>query len=355
MVQLFEAHKNWRERKPDERFSTLKELHEMVLARRQASVESQVVPSSMVFSTHDNDVVLQGEKSLAVPSHWAFTQMCDLLEAPAPWLRKLTGELAAENLNFAAKSAPRERMAMMWANGSTPGIVRCFTTLAYSRLWDSDIVQMLREMTQDESNGWHRPPAMTDGQYPSGIYGSDRNVFVFLCNENNPLQGDEGHQLNRGFFCWNSEVKQQSFGFSAFLYDRICGNHIIWGAEKLFDIRMWHIGQGMSFRAQQELGRVLGAYANASTQKDQIVIDAARQKVIASTRDDTLAFLSAKNIGWNRTEAEKIVVAVEKEGKDPTNLWNLVNGATQMSQERGYTDERTSQDRRAGRMLNVVF
>ncbi len=111
----------------------------------------------------------------------------------------------------------------------------------------------------------------------------------------------------------------------------------------------------MSFRAQQELGRVLGAYANASTQKDQAVIDAARKKIVASTRDETLNFLSAKNIGWNRADAEKIVGIVEEEGKDPTVLWNLVNGATRMSQTRGYTDERTSQDRRAGRMLNVVF
>jgi len=354
-MELFSAHKQWRDRAPDERFSTLKELHETVLARRQASVESHVVPSSMVFTTHENDVVLQGAQSLAVPSHWAFTQMCDLLEAPAPWIRKLPATLAADNLNFAAKSAPRERMAMMWANGSTPGIVRCFTTLAYSRLWDSDIVQMLREMTQDETNGWHRPPAITDNEYPSGIYGSDRNVFVFLVNEQNKLDDGEEGGLARGFFCWNSEVRQQSFGFSAFLYKSVCGNHIVWGAEKLFDIRMWHIGQGMSFRAQQELGRVLGAYANASTQKDQVVIDAARQKIVANTRDETLGFLSAKNIGWNRAEAEKIVVAVEKQGKDPTNLWNLVNGATRMSQERGYTDERTSQDRRAGRMLNIVF
>ncbi len=358
---LFEAHREWRERKPDERFWSLKELHEVTLARHQASVESRVVPNTMTFSVADNNnVVLQGAQSLAVPTHWAFNQMCDLFDAPAPWIRKLPATLAADSLNFAAKSAPREQMAMMWANGGNPGVVRCFTTLMYSRLWDSDVVQLLRQMTQDEQGGWHRPPAMTDDKYPSGIYASDRNMFVFLVNEQNRIEdGDEGG-LARGFFCWNSEVRQMSFGFKAFLYKYVCGNHIVWGAENLFDLRMIHIGQGMSYRAQRELGSILGAYISRSTKDEQVVIDAARVKQIGDgTRQSAIDWLSTRGKGnfgqWQTREAEKIVVEVEKQGKDPTNLWNLVNGATRVSQERGYTDERTNMDRKAGRMLEVVF
>lgn len=365
--QLFEAHRQWRDRAPDERFASLKDLHEMVLARRQASVQSRVrIPDLRFEYAQDlKEVVTVGSNSVAVPTHWAFTQLCDYVSADARWLRRVGSgptadlDLVARNLNWATQNAPRDTMAMLWANGGRPGVVRCFTTLAYSRLWDADVVRWLREMTQDESNGWHRPPAYTDDKYPSGIYGSDRNVFVFLVNESNALH-DGDKPLNRGFFCWNSEVKQMSFGFKAFIYDRTCGNHIVWGAEELFNIRMVHIGEHITERASREISRILGAYINAPTQADQAIIDRARVKQIASTKEEAVEWLTSgkhRAMRWSQHDAVELTDFVEKElGADPTNLWKLVDGATRLSQTKTtHTDERTTLDRRAGQLLEVVF
>jgi hypothetical protein len=58
-------------------------------------------------------------------------------------------------------------MLMLWANGSKPGTVRCFSTPSYARLWDYTVVDLIRTLTQDESNGWHIKIETTHEQEPA--------------------------------------------------------------------------------------------------------------------------------------------------------------------------------------------
>ncbi len=357
-MELFESHKQWRERPADERFNTLAELHAVTLARREASVASRVRVNQLKFELNPDvgDIVLAGAQSLAIPSHWAFGQLCDYTDLPAPHLRRLPADLVVQELNWGVQNAPREEIVMLWANGTTPGIVRCFTTPSYGRLWDSDVVAWLRQMTQDESNGWKRPHAMDeDKRGPAGIYGGDRNIFCFLVNDAVRIDDGSPNGLARGFFCWNSEVRQMSFGFRAFLYQYVCSNHIVWGAEELFSLRMIHLGDGMTARASRELNRVIGAYLNSSSDNDQAVITAARNKEIAKTKDETVEFLRGKKFGFGEKEAAEIVLAAELAGDNPRNLWALVTSATRLSQRQPNADKRNELDKRAGRLLEVVF
>ena len=63
-----------------------------------------------------------------------------------------------------------------------------------------------------------------------------------------------------------------------------------------------------------------------------------------------------KGIKYTLTDATELVDYVEQDlGRDPTKVWNLVDGATRLSQRSKYTDERTEMDRKAGRLLEVVF
>ncbi len=354
-LNLFEAHKQWRERPADERFWTLRELHETTLARREASVASRVSVRDLKFDSIGENVTIVGQHNASVPSNWAFNQLCKLVDVPAAHYAEMPAQLVAQNLNWAVSRAPRDTMSMLWANGQTPGITRCFTTTYYHRLWDSDIIGWLRRMTQDETNGWKRPRAHTDDQYPSGIYGGDRNIFVFLVNDENRIDDGSDGGLGRGFFCWNSEVYGLSFGFKAFLYRYVCGNHIVWGAEELFDLRMIHAGNTMSNRAEREFNRVINAYLDAPASEEQKVIDAARVKVIGSTTNDAVKFLIDSPAHFTRSDANSIVNHAETLGTDPTNLYNLVNAATNLSQNKKHADARNDMDRKAGRLLEVVF
>lgn len=358
---LYEASRQWASRPPDERYWTLKDLHEACLARHEASVESRLTLKDITFEAGADEraLVIQEQQSVASPSHLAFDQVCRLVDAPAPWLRRQPAALVADQLNWAVRAddAPRDSMVMLWQKGAGgDSLVRAFTTTTYGRLWDSDLVSWLRRMTQDETNGWQRPPAYTDNKYPSGYYSSDRDLFVFMVNPARPLKGGPDNELNRGFFCWNTETQggaRQSFGFRAFTYDRVCGNHIVWGAEDIFKVFMAHVGQGMSLRAQRETERVLGAYLNSGAQQEEQAIAAAMQFNIGATKDKATEWLRAR--GFTKADAEAAWENAIQRGANPTTLWEAVGSLTRLSQTKGWAGERNEMDRKAGKLLEAVF
>lgn len=357
---LFRAHREWRDRPADERYPTLKALYEAVHARREASVASVVDPTTLraeavgIGSSSKELAILGPSDQPAIPTHWAFSQLCSYSDAPGAWLRRLPADMAAFNLSWALQHSPRQQLEMVWANGSAPATIRCFNTPMYARMWDEVLVQWLRRATDDEQNGWHRPPAKTDGEYPSGYYAGDRNIFCFCVNDQNRI--DDGKQgLGRGFFCWNSEVRQMGFGFEAFLYEFVCGNHIVWGAHKLFSLRMSHLGEMFIEKAASKLKRALGLYLNAGAATEQKLINQARKQTIAADKQGVIDLLSSRRIGFNLRESDAIVTQAEQDGDDPTVLWSVVNGATALSQQRfAHTDERTAWDRKAGKLLDLV-
>lgn len=356
MSELFAAHKQWFSRPDDERYRTLAEMHSVAEARHQASVASRVHINTLewVAGQGERDLFLAGSKSMAVPSNWAFSQACTYLDAPAAFLRRQPAPLVAENLNWASHNAERQELVMLWANGPE-GCVRCFSTPLYGRLWDSDVIAWLRQLTADETNGWHRPHAMDEDKRPSGYYLGDRNLFAFMVNDDVRIEDGSKEGLARGFFIWNSEVNQMSFGMRAFLYRYVCGNHIVWGAEDIFNLRMIHLGQGMSRHASREFQRVVNGYLTSSTEAEAAVIEGARKKAVAKTPEDAIDFLASKRVGFTQKDALEITVRAQVAGEDPTNLWALVNAATSMSQNKfTHADERNAFDKKASAMLRMV-
>lgn len=356
MSMLFHAHMQWRKRPADERYKTLKDLHAVTLARKQASVSSRVRLPELTFAPTEGDglSIVSRNGTQVAPTHWSLSQLCNYTGVPVEWLRRVDTSLASDNLNWGMRHSERSELVMLWANVSQPGIVRCFNTPSYGRLWDADVVDWVRAVTEDESNGWKRPPARTDDKYPSGYYAGDRNIFIFMVNDRVRIDDGTPAGLGRGFFVWNSEVKQMSFGFSGFLYRYVCGNHIVWGAESLFSIRMPHLGEGMSRRAASEFNRIISAYVSSSAAQDQMVIDAARKKQVAPNPAETVEWLNKR--GFPEKQAVEIVARAERAGDDPTNLWNIINAATSWSQELfQHADGRDAFDRKASQLLSAAL
>ncbi len=50
------------------------------------------------------------------------------------------------------------------------------------------------------------------------LYASDRDMFVFLADEDRRIEV-AGRSLARGFFVWNSEVGDKTLGAGFFLFD----------------------------------------------------------------------------------------------------------------------------------------
>ena len=87
---------------------------------------------------------------------------------------------------------------------------------------------------------WQVPAASYADANPkraTTLYGSDRDVFIFLVDPDNPIEHGED-TLFRGFYTWNSEVGAATFGLATFLYRFVCDNRIIWGAQDFKELRI---------------------------------------------------------------------------------------------------------------------
>src|SRR6202043_4205295 len=96
----------------------------------------------------------------------------------------------------------------------------------------------------------------------------------------------------RGFFLGKSEVGKSSLFAGFFLFDYVCCNRIIWGADQYTEVRIRHT-KGAPDRWLEEVAPVLKEYDEGSAQPVTLAIEAAREKRV---QDDLDVFL-AKRFG----------------------------------------------------------
>ncbi len=126
---------------------------------------------------------------------------------------------------------------------------------------------------------------------PAGVYASDRDMFLFLVDDDHRLENPiGGTPLARGFFVWNSEVGDKTFGLTTFLYDAICGNHIVWGAQNVKEIKLKQVGHARN-RAFAGMRLQLREYAESSISDEQFKINRAQNFLLGGNKEDALSTL----------------------------------------------------------------
>jgi len=208
---------------------------------------------------------------------------------------------------------------------------------------------------QEVTNGgsWKIPSASYASKDPkraTTLYASDRDVFIFMVDEDNPIEF-KGEQLFRGFYAWNSEVGAQTFGLAGFLYRYICDNRIIWGMENKTELKIKH-SSGAPERFLQEGKKALVEYANASTAPIIAKINAAQNKHVGSDEDEVKNFL--KKRGLTLSQADTVIKAATVEESDYTNAWSLANGLSAYARTIKHTDSRVNLEKIAGKILEDV-
>ena len=143
---------------------------------------------------------------------------------------------------------------------------------------------------------------------PAGLYASDRDMFVFMVNEKNPIEDGRGNRLSRGFFCWNSEVGDKSFGLMMFLYAHVCGNHIVWGADDVREVRIRHVGSA-NRRAWWEIRRTLSEAVDRSAEEEEGRIRTAQSYRIAGTKEELLDTIF--KFRWNTAPRKTLELAYQ--------------------------------------------
>lgn len=362
-MELFHAHKQWSSRPDDQRFRSVREMHDACRAYAATAVERErVALGTLRTEAVDGDVVLVGKGNVpAMLTNWAFKQLSARVGAPAGYLTELPATLAAQNLNHGLAKRVKDQgesalvNILFHRNGGI--LARAITSEKYSRFWNWEITERLLEL---ESKGW--APAtpdirIIDDRLP--LYASDHDMFAFMARQDvgvrepgNPLG------LKRGIIVSNSEVGAGRLRYLQFLYREMCGNHIIWGAENVLDLSLVHVGN-LRERMSGWYASI-NAYLNAPAGADEAKIVHAQSKLIAATKDEVLDKLfGVRSLGLSRKVLTAGYEAVrDDQDGDPRSVWGMAQGLTRYSQtaEAGgqFADARMTIDKAAGRLLDLA-
>lgn len=388
-MELFEASRQWATRPEDERFESLQALYDATKGYANTAREN-VVPVSIIRADVDRgDVVLTGKAgNPATFTHWSFGQLCQRVGAPAGYLRDLPATLAVQNLNHGlANYGDKAETASLLFHSNGHLLLRAFTSEKYARIWNWEVAERLLNL---QTMGWEpaRPDKRFDGGNPEecqvcygtgktitattsngrcktcrgtgrafpALYASDHDMFAFIRNRTAVIR-EPGNPdgLQRGVIVENSEVGASALKLTRFLYREMCGNNIIWGASKMLEISVRHVGDAR--HRWQGYQAELRRYLDSSASGDEAKIVSAKTCKIGDTKEQVLDRLfGIRSIGLSRKvlEAGYEATKPEQDG-DPKTVWGMVQGLTRYSQLSGYTDKRTEIDRAAGKLLAADF
>jgi hypothetical protein len=362
----------WFSRPADERFLSLSELFASVRGRAERS-RTQTVESAAirVEASRDNTdrlaLMLPGSETPVAPTHWSFGQLAALVGAPAAYLRQLPAPLAGINLQYGLTAHRAEQIKTLEVDDGRAEL-RAVTGPDYGRIYDHELVEAVQRIA---GNGvgdtrWKVPGVLdwSTGVYnprvdvtrdTTTLYASDRDVFLFLVDDLNPIEAgrlpDGSPDLYfREFYCWNSEVGAKTLGIASFYLRAACQNRNLWGVEEFQEITIRHSKYAAS-RFATEAMPALTRFANSSPAPFVSSIRAARAQIVARTDDDRADFLRKR--GFSKSETAKIIETVlAEEGRRPESVFDFVQGITAIARGKTCQDARLELEAQAKKLLD---
>lgn len=385
-LNLYAASEQWASRPADERFPSIEAAYAAASELRAMTREKKdVLLSSLRAEADGRELRLVGKANVpAALTFNAFGQLARIVGAPAGYLRELPATLAAQNVNHGLArfngSADKVNVYAL-QNGATT--VRALTSDQYERIFHVDVLDRLRSVPE----GWVVPPARpaVDGQVAraateadvlaqsgfglsvsvgdaiadAGIYlgQGTPELFVFMVNMQNRVADGTSEGLSRGVFISNSEVGDRAFRVTRFLFRHVCGNHIVWDASGVEDIRIVHKGRHAERNAWSGMRATLTAYADEGARETEAKIATARSFQLGATKDAVLDSLFGRRIAARRDLDAAYNLAEVNESTDgaPVTAWGFAQGMTRLSQQSPYADARNTLDRAAARVIEMAF
>lgn len=360
MTTIMKASHQWMTRPDDERYTSLADMRDYFRDRRDHSRQVVVPSKAITMVPHDDNrgMVVRGKEQDYSPNHWSFGQVASLSQSPAGYLRSLASPIAADAINYRLKfcRSVEDVGLLLYKNGEAS--LLSANGPNYGRVWNDDICEALVSRFGDGVSGDWRVPgefgkAVEVTKENTTLYAGDRDMFVFLADEVNRIEvpnrrsGETG-SLARGFYLWNSEVGSKTLGIGTFLFDYVCCNRIIWGAEMFQEIRIRHTASAPT-KWLDEVQPVLIAYQNGSAKPVEDAIKATQEKKI----DDVEEFLAARFSNKNLVSSFMKIHEVE-EGRPIETLWDAATAVTAYARGVGHQDARVDLERQAGKLLQLA-
>ena len=362
----------WFSRPDDERYLSLTDLYDAV-RRRADRAQTRTVESRAVRVEASRDsaerlaLIVPGRDEPVAPTHWSFGQLCTLVGAPSSYMRQLPAPLAGINLQHGLLSHRAELVKTLEADDGRVEL-RAVTGPDYGRIWDHELVGAVRKIA---GNGvgdtrWKVPgvldwstgiynPRVDISKDTTTLYASDRDVFLFLVDDLNPIEA--GRLPNgspdlyfRGFYCWNSEVGAKTLGMASFYLRAVCQNRNLWGVEDFEEIIIRHSKYAAS-RFAHEAAPALLNFANSSPMPFVNGIKTARERIVAHSDEDRTEFLRRR--GFSKSETAKVIDTVlAEEGRPPESIFDFVQGITAVARDKPHQDARLDMESKAKKLLD---
>ena len=365
----------WCMRPDDEKYLSLSALYASAKRRAEYSSSRTLNTSAIHVETHGKGD--SGHLGLTLhvggvplePTHWSFDQLANLVGAPADYLRKLPMSLAANNLQFGLTSQ-RAKPIKTLESSDDRAVLRAVTGISYGRIYDHKLVSAVQKIAGDGigDTRWKVPGTIdwSCGTYnpdvditkdTTTLYASDRDVFMFLVDDKNPieagkLQDGSPDLFFRGFYCWNSEVGSKSLGIASFYLRAVCQNHMLYGVEDFQEIRIRHT-QNAADRFAKEVEPALIQFAESSPKPFIEGVRAARERIVAQNDKDRADFL--KQNGFNKTISRKILeTVVAEEDRAAETVFDFVQGLTALARSEPHQDARIALEGTAKILMDLA-
>jgi hypothetical protein len=364
----------WFSRPADQRHLSLSELFVAVRGRAERSRTRTAESAAIRVEANRDDaerlaLMLPGEDVPLVPTHWSFGQLASLVGAPATYLRQLPAPLAGINLQYGLTSHRAELVKTLEVEDGRVEL-RALTGPDYGRIYDYELVTAVQRIAGDGTGDtrWKVPGVLdwSTGTYnpridvtrdTTTLYASDRDVFLFLVDDLNPIEAgrlpDGSSDLYfRGFYCWNSEVGARALGIASFYLRAVCQNRNLWGVEDFEEITIRHSKFAAS-RFAHEATPALTRFANSSPMPFVNGIKSARERIVAHTDEERTDLLRKR--GFSKSETAKIIETVlAEEGRKPESIFDFVQGITAVARDKPHQDARLDLETRAKKLLDRV-
>lgn len=364
----------WFRRPADERYLSLIDLRNSVKTRSERS-RTRIVESEAIRVEASRDdgerltLMLPGADAPLAPTHWSFGQLASLVGAPAAYLRQLPAPLAGINLQYGLTSHRAEQVKTLEIEDGRVDL-RAVTGPDYGRIFDHELVEAVQRIAGNGTGDtrWKVPgvldwstriynPHADITKDTTTLYASDRDVFLFLVDDLNPIEAgklpDGSPDLYfRGFYCWNSEVGARTLGIASFYLRAVCQNRNLWGVEDFEEITIRHSKYAAS-RFAYEAEPALIQFADSSPMPFVNGIKAARERIVARDDEDRTTFLRKR--GFSKAETTKIIDTVLlEEGRPPESIFDFVQGITRVARDKPHQDTRLDMEGKAKKLLDFA-
>lgn len=368
------AARQYANRPKDERFASVQALIDSAVHQKELSTEVRYNAKDLRAVAVDNDpqnpdagtVMLASPRSQATFTHYSFGQLARSIGAPGAYLRGLPPTIAADCINHGLKHTPPAtdlQLLAQRANGEPPKIRAC-TSETYGRVWDADLYSAVQRQIMQNDARWTTPPTWSGES--AGAYRGDRDSFVIITNGGSIVEDPtlrnvatssggttanvDSNVMYRGLMISNSEVGARSIQIEQILFRYICGNHMLWSAVTDKSFRRRHTGSKTLRDTMREIAAIAYAWTNQSTERDNAIIKSLVEHEIAVSQDAVIDEL--KKIGFTKETAIAAYETCEQtERVSPRSFWGIAQGATRLSQQSGYQDERFQLDMLAAKVL----